>query len=213
MLDLDFHVEDAAILKYAAAPSLMFRIRIDNRGKPVRSMMLKTQIQILPNLRKYSEEEKTRLYELFGPPSHWANSLNTILWANTVELVPSFDETTTIELAVPCTYDFQVVTAKYFHGVEDGEVPLEFLFSGSVFYAGESGLQVEQISWDEEAKFRLPIRLWKDMMEHYFPGSAWVRVRRDVFDELYAYKAGRGLLNWDSAIEGLLALNHKEAGS
>jgi hypothetical protein len=97
-----------------------------------------------------------------------------------------------------------VASSKYFHGLEEGLVPLEFLFSGSVFYAGEAGLQIEQISWDKEAKFRLSIQLWKEMMEEYFPNSTWVRLRKDTFDKLYAYKASRGLHDWDAALEGLL---------
>ena len=41
---------------------------------------------------------------------------------------------------------------------EDGEIPLEFLFGGTVFYAGAGGgLQVQPISWAAEARYRLPV--------------------------------------------------------
>ena len=43
-------------------------------------------------------------------------------------------------LPVPLTYDFEVATAKYFHGLEDGEIPLLLLFSGTIFVKGETGL-------------------------------------------------------------------------
>ena len=76
----------------------------------------------------------------------------------------------------------------------------------------ETGLQIEQISWDKEAKFRLPIQLWKEMMEQYFPNSAWLRLRKDTFDKLYAYKASRGMHNWDAALEGLLKGIPQEIG-
>ncbi len=211
MLDLTFRVEGAEVLAYAAAPSLAFKLRVDSRGEePIRSVMLRTQVQIVPSRRHYSSEEQDRLYELFGPPAHWGNSQKTMLWANTVELLPAFSASILVDLAVPCTYDFDVATAKYFHGLQEGDVPLEFLFSGSVFYEGEAGLQVEQIPWDREATYRLPVRLWKEMMEQYFPHSAWLRVHRDVFDRLYAYKARWGLGNWDMTLERLLKVAEEE---
>jgi hypothetical protein len=214
VLDLHFAIEGAEVLAYAAAPSLAFKLRVENRGgEPVRSVLLRTQIQIVPARRGYSPDEQAALYELFGRPAHWGTSLKTMLWANTVELLPGFSGSTLVDLPVACTYDFEVASAKYFHGVEDGEVPLEFLFSGSVFYDGPAGLQVEQIPWDREAGYRLPIRLWQEMMARYFPNSAWLRVHRDVFDRLYAYKARWGLANWDMALERLLKAAAEEVAA
>jgi hypothetical protein len=213
MPDLNFRVEGAEVISYAVTPSLAFKLQIENRAdESIRSIMLKTQVQIIPNLRHYNGQEQERLFELYGPPTHWATSLKTLLWTNTVELVSAFSGRTVIDLQVPCTYDFEVASAKYFHGLEEGEVPVEFLFSGSIFYTGEAGLQVEQIPWDKEATFRLPVRLWKEMMELYFPNSAWLRLRKDVFDKVYAYKASRGLHNWDAALEGLLNQAQQEIG-
>jgi hypothetical protein len=213
MPDLIFHVQEARVLPYAVAPTLAFQLRIENRGEEaIRSIMLKTQIQIVPNLRHYNGHEQERLFELYGPPAHWGTSLKTLLWANTVELVSAFSGSTVIDLSVPCTYDFEVASSKYFHGLEEGEVPLELLFSGSVFYAGEASLQVEQIPWDKETTFRLPIRVWKEVMDQYFPNRAWLRLRKDIFDKLYAYKASRGLHDWDAALERLLKDVRPEIG-
>jgi len=115
------------------------------------------------------------------------------------------------ELPVVCSYDFEVAAAKYFYALEDGEVPLLFLFSGTVFYAaGEGRLQITQISWEKEAPFRLPIHVWKEMMDHYFPNSAWLRVGKDVFDRLYAYKARHALPTWDDALDRLLGEHETE---
>lgn len=206
MPDLEFRVEAAGVLPYAATPSLGFKLQIENRGgEDIHSILLKTQVQIVPRLRHYNQREQERLFELYGPPTHWANSLKTLLWANTVELVPAFQGKTVVELPLPCTYDFEVASAKYFYGLEEGLVPVEFLFSGSIFYAGEAGLQIEQIPWAKEATFRLPIRIWQEMMDQYFPNSAWVRLGKDTFDKLYAYKASRGLHDWDAALERLLS--------
>jgi hypothetical protein len=109
------------------------------------------------------------------------------------------------DMPVTCTYDLEVAATKYFHALEGGEVPLEFLFSGMVFYTGEDGrLQTERISWEKEAEFRMPVRLWKEMMEHYFPNSAWIRLHKDAFNQLYDYKVRRGLPTWEAAVEALL---------
>jgi Family of unknown function (DUF6084) len=98
-----------------------------------------------------------------------------------------------------------VVSTKYFHALEEGEMPLEFLFSGSVFYRrGAGGLQIVQIPWEKEAQFRLPVRLWKQTMDHYFPNSVWLRLHQDTFNRLYGYKVHKGLPTWEAAFEELL---------
>jgi hypothetical protein len=131
--------------------------------------------------------------------------LRSLLWTHTVLQVPRFSGSTVVDMPVTCTYDLEVVAAKYFFALENGEVPLEFLFSGTVFYAAEGGrLQTARISWEKEAEFRLPVRLWKEMMERYFPNSAWIRLHRDAFDQLYDYKIRMGLLTWEATVEALL---------
>jgi hypothetical protein len=210
--DLDFRVEGAEVLEFAAVPSLLFKLRIENGEEvPIRSVALNTQIRIAATQRHYDSAEQERLLELFGEPGRWKDTLRSLLWTHTVLQVPPFSGSTVVDMPVPCTYDLEVVAAKYFYALEDGEVPLEFLFSGTVFYAGEGGrLQVARISWEKEAEFRLPVRLWKEMMEHYFPNSAWIRLRKDAFDRLYDYKARRGLPTWEAAVEALLHASEQE---
>jgi hypothetical protein len=212
MPDLDFRVEGAEVLEFAAVPSLLFKLRIENLEEdPIRSVALNTQIRIAATRRHYDAAEQQRLLELFGEPSRWKDTLRSLLWTHTVLQVPAFSGSTVADMPVSCTYDLEVVAAKYFYALEDGEVPLEFLFSGTVFYAGEGGrLQVERISWEKEAEFRLPVRLWKEMMEHYFPNSAWIRLRKDAFDRLYDYKIRKGLPTWEAALEALLRASEQE---
>ena len=103
---------------------------------------------------------------------------------------PRFEGATVVDLNVPCTFDFNVAATKYFDGLERRRAPAEFLFSGTVFYQDAAGpLQVMQISWDKEARFRLPVKAWTEMMEHYYPNSAWLRLRRDVFEKLAELQA------------------------
>jgi Family of unknown function (DUF6084) len=212
MPDLDFGVESAEVLEFAVVPSLLFKLRIENLGEePIRSVALNTQIRIAATQRHYDAVEQERLLELFGEPSRWKDTLRSLLWTHTVLQVSPFSGSAVADMPVPCTYDLEVVGAKYIYALEDGEVPLEFLFSGTIFYAGQDGrLQVERISWEKEAEFRLPVRLWKEMMEHYFPNSAWIRLRKDAFNQLYDYKIRKGLPTWESAVEALLRASEQE---
>ncbi|MCA1729331.1 MAG: DUF6084 family protein [Actinobacteria bacterium] len=212
MPDLDFGVEGAEVLEYAAVPSLLFKLRIENlEEEPIRSVSLNTQVRIAATQRHYETAEQERLLEVFGEPHRWGTTLRSLLWTHTVLQVPRFSGSTVVDMPIPCTYDLEVVAAKYFYAVEDGEVPLEFLFSGTVFYAGEGGgLQVARISWEKEAEFRLPVRVWKEMMERYFPNSAWIRLRKDAFDQLYDYKVRMGLPSWEAAVETLLRASEQE---
>ena len=212
MPNLDFRVAGAEVQEFAAVPSLLFKLRVENlEEEPIRSLSLNTQIRIAATQRHYDSAEQERLLELFGEPSRWKDTLRSLLWTHTVLQVPAFSGSTVADMPVPCTYDLEVVAAKYFYALEDGEVPLEFLFSGTVFYAGADGrLQVERIPWEKEAEFRLPVRLWKEMMDHYFPNSAWIRLRRDAFDRLYDYKVRKGLPTWEAAVEALLRASEQE---
>ncbi|MCA1738893.1 MAG: DUF6084 family protein [Actinobacteria bacterium] len=212
MPDLDFGVEGAEVLEYSAVPSLLFKLRIENlEEEPIRSVSLNTQVRIAATQRHYETAEQERLLEVFGEPHRWGTTLRSLLWTHTVLQVPRFSGSTVVDMPIPCTYDLEVVAAKYFYAVEDGEVPLEFLFSGTVFYAGEGGgLQVARISWEKEAEFRLPVRVWKEMMERYFPNSAWIRLRKDAFDQLYDYKVRMGLPSWEAAVETLLRASEQE---
>jgi hypothetical protein len=211
--DLDFGIEGAEVLEYAAVPSLLFKLRVENlEEEPIRSVSLNTQVRIAATQRHYDTAEQQRLLEVFGAPHRWGQTLRSLLWAHTTLQVPRFSGSTVVDMSMPCTYDMEVIGSKYFHALEDGEVPLEFLFSGTVFYAAEGGrLQIARISWEKEAEFRMPVRLWKETMERYFPNSAWIRLHKDAFDQLYDYKVRMGLSTWDAAVEALLRASEQGA--
>jgi len=199
-----FAIESADAMRFAAAPTVAFQLRVES-DKPVRSLSLNVQIRIVPTRRGYDDGDQDRLVELFGTPERWGETLRGFLWTNTTVVIPPFEGSTRVELPVSCTYDLEVAAAKYFHALGDGDVPLDFLFSGTVFYLEEeAGLRTAQIPWECEAQFRLPIRIWRLAMENHFPGSAWVRLRKDVFDRLVAYKAERALPTWEATLDDLL---------
>lgn len=202
---LDFAVKDGGVLEHAAVPTLRFALAIDSGGAAVRSVALAVEIRIAATRRSYEEGEQERLYELFGRPADWGRNLRGLHWTSLTANVPSFTGTTVLELPVTCTYDLEVTAGRYFDSLQRGYVPLEFMFSGTVFYAAFDGrLQVGRIGWDKEARFRLPVAAWREMMDRYFPDSAWLRIRRSSFDRLTAYKAQHALPTWEAAIESLL---------
>lgn len=207
MPDLNFEVEGAEPVPYAATPLLAFRLRItaDNDQTEIHSVMLRCQIMIEPTKRHYNPDEQKHLYELFGEPERWSQTLRTMLWTHASVGVPRFQGSTVIDLPVPCTFDFNIAGTKYFAALEENEIPLSLLFSGSIFYAGEDvPMQVTQISWEKEARYRLPVAVWRKMMEHYYPNSAWLCLRKDTFQRLYDYKVSGGFTSWEQALESLL---------
>jgi Family of unknown function (DUF6084) len=203
---LAFEVRDARALEYAAVPTLRFRLGIESvGGEPVRSVLLDTQIQIAARRRSYDDGARERLLELFGTPERWGTTLRTLPWARVTLVVPPFAQSTVVDLDLSCSYDLEVTASRYFAALDDGEVPLEFLFSGSVFYANPDGqLQTARIAMTQEAEYSLPVRVWRETMERHFPNSAWLRLGRDSFERLQAYRAREVLPSWDAAVDSLL---------
>ena len=209
MPDLSFEVDGAAAVPFCESPLLAFRLRVANRsGEPIHSIMLRCQIMIETTRRSYTAEERPKLADLFGYPEQWKQTLHGMLWTISTVLVPAFSDTTVTDLPVPCTFDFNVAATKYFGGLEGGEVPLCLLFSGTVFYqTSASGLQVAQIPWDRQAEYRLPVRLWRELMDMYYPNTAWLCLERDVFERLRQFRTQHALATWDQALDMLLPKN------
>src|SRR5262245_53776459 len=181
MPELDFTVESAEAVSFAATPLLSFKLKIRyaNSDEKIQWIALRCQIQLETTKRKYTATEQSKLIELVGEPERWGRTLRAMLWVHTSATVPPFQGETTIDLPVPCTFDFNVAATKYFAGLENGEIPLLLQFSGTIFYAGESGvLQVTQIPWSKETRYRLTTRVWREMMDIYYPNTAWLCLRR-----------------------------------
>ncbi len=208
MPDLSFHVESSGVVPFAAVPMLAFQLHIRNAmaDEKIHTIALRCQIQIEVTRRRYAREEQERLLDLFGQPDRWSQTLRSLLWTHANLIVPGFDgATTAVDLQVPCTFDFNVAATKYFAGLSDGEIPLNLLFSGNVFYAHpESSLQVAPISWEQEARYRLPLQVWREMMDTNYPNTAWLTLRRDVFERFYQFKMRHGIPTWEQALERAL---------
>jgi hypothetical protein len=198
---LGFAVVRAAVQERAAVPTLRLAVRIT--GGPVRAIALQAQVRIAAPRRGYDGATQERLVELFGPPDEWGRTLQSVLWTHATVMVPPFDGEATVALPVPCTYDFDVAAAKYLHALRDGEIPLELMFSGTVFSPGFDGrLLATQIASDCDAA--LPVALWREAMERTFGDTAWLRLSRESFDRLYAYRASRALGTREATVDALL---------
>jgi hypothetical protein len=214
MSGLTFAVDGALAVPFAAVPTIAFRLRVANLNgtREIQSIALRCQILIEASRRQYKPLERERLRDLFDEPERWSQTLRSMLWTHASVTVPAFAHEIACELPVACTFDFNVGAAKYFHAIQSEDVPLCFQFSGTIFYATAGGpLQIDQVDWNREAKYRLPSQVWREMMDHYYPDSAWLRLRRDAFERLYEYKRHHGMVTWEEAIESLLPLPQEAA--
>ncbi len=213
MPELHFAIQDAEAVAYAAAPLIALKLRVTNlpASEAIHTLTLRCQVQIESAKRRYVPAEQEKLVDLFGEPERWSRTVRPLLWMNTTVAVPSFTDTVLVNLELPCTFDFNIATTKYFHALDSGEIPVSVLFSGTVFYKGtDDALQVAQVPWDREANYRLPVSVWREMMDMYYPNTAWLCLRRDAFEQLSRYKMRHGLPTWEQAITRALAAEQAE---
>jgi hypothetical protein len=206
--DLQFHIEGAETVAFAAAPMLALKLGINNasENEPIHSVSLNCQVQIEPAHRHYVSQEQEKLLDLFGEPDRWSRTVRPLLWMNTTVSVSGFTNAIAVDLNLPCSFDFNVAATKYFYALEAGDIPVCVLFSGTIFYCSENGaLQVAPVPWNREANYRIPAVLWKQMMDTYYPNSAWLRLERNAFDRLYTYKMRHGIPTWEQLLDVLLA--------
>jgi hypothetical protein len=208
MPGLNFRVTKVEPAARGLVPLLHFHVEVTNSPETelIQAVLLQAQIQIQSAHRPYDDLEKEKLVDLFGTSDRWGQTLRNRLWTHAHGTVRQFSGSTETILPVLCTFDLNVSATKYFYALKEGIIPLLFLFSGTVFYIAQDGrLQVEQIAWDKECTYQLPVQIWQALMDHHYPNSAWVCLHRHVFDKLYAYKLRQGLQTWEQTIERLLA--------
>jgi len=202
--DMTYTVLDVAPEPYSLTPMLSARIGITTSDDtPIRAIALCCQTRIEPLRRNYSDDEAAGLTDLFGPRERWANTQRTFLWQHSTAMVQGFTHVTEVSMPLECTYDFEVAGSKYLHALRNGSIPLQFLFSGTVFGTGE-GLAVQLVSWESEARYDLPVEVWRDLIRRHYPNAGWVRLDHDTVAALAAYKSARGLLDLDEAVTALL---------
>jgi hypothetical protein len=207
MPDLAFQVRGAEPVRATAAPTIGLHLEISSRPaeQPIQTVVLNCQIQIEASRRRYAAVEQRGLRDVFGEPERWGDTVRPLLWTNLTSVVPAFTGSVGTTLAIPCTLDLSVAATSYFHAVEGGAVPIIVLFSGTVFYRIDGGqLQAAPIPWNSEARFALPAGIWQDCIDLHHPNTAWLGLRRDVFERLYDYKLKHGLASFDEAVERMV---------
>ncbi len=205
MTTLGFTVLDVVAEPYTVAPQLTARLRIEEMTDAVvHAIALRCQVRIEPQRRPYTPAEEVGLLALFGGRSRWRDTLRPFLWMHCNTMVQGFRGTTEVDLSLPCSFDFEVTGSKYLHALRDGTVPIALLFSGTIFTRGTQGFGVEQVAWDSDVSYQLPVSVWQQMITLNYPNTGWIRLDRDNVTALAHYQARNGLTTWDAAIEALL---------
>ena len=199
--------------RFSVVPSLTLCLRIsETTGQRVDAIALRCQIRIEPHRRRYSDAEAQRLHDLFGNRSRWADTLKPLQFVTVPVMVPGFSGSTELDLPVPFTYDLQIAATRYFASLDEGEIPLLLLFSGTVFATADGRLRVQQVPWSKEITCGLPVKVWREAVDAHFPDSAWVTMSRHTLDELMRFKARHALPTWDATLQALLARAAEAAG-
>ena len=91
MPELSFDVLDARPDVYGTDPTILFKLRIaETSGDPIHTMMVRVQIQIDAQLRRYDDGERARLAELFGEPERWGETLRPFNWTHAATMLQGF---------------------------------------------------------------------------------------------------------------------------
>ncbi len=206
----EFAVLGVRPVRHAAAPIMTLDLQVcEPEGRPVYMVALTIQVMIEPARRAYDDATRARLLELFGPPERWAVTTRSLVWTQLDVLVPAFTGTTTVPVALPCSYDLELAAAKYFYSLPDGEAPLALHFNGTIYYPrDDGGLQMVLVPWNKSIDFRMPVSVWRETIEHYYPNTAWVALRSETLDGLRRAKVERGLATFDACVQALLEAGH-----
>lgn len=206
MPELHFTVEGVEPLSHAAAPALAVRLHVHNRGdEAIHGALIRCQVNIEAGKRRYAPDEQAALRDLFGQAHLWDRSVRTLLWSQVTLSLPAFAGETQTALHLPCSYDFNAATGKYFQALADDAVPICLLFSGTVFYAHiDAPVQAMPVPWSTETRFNLPVSVWQATMHMYYPHQTFVPMNRDTYQRLCRYTSRQGLTSWEQALNNLL---------
>ena len=212
--DPEFAVVDARTVRHAAAPMLMLDLQVrEHSGRDVYMIALTIQLMIEPARRSYDDATRERLVELFGAPERWAVTTHSLVWAQLDVLVPAFTGSTTVSVPISCSYDLELAAAKYLHSLPSGEVPLALHFNGTIYYPGDhGGLQMVLVPWNKSTDYRMPVLVWSETIEHYYPNTGWLALRSQTLEALQREKLRRGLPTLDACLSELLQKADSDRG-
>jgi hypothetical protein len=178
-------------------------------GRQVYMIALRIQLMIEPARRGYDDATRAKLLDLFGAPERWAVTTRSLVWSQLDVLVPAFTGQTTVAVPIACSYDLELAAVKYLYSLPDGMAPLALHFNGTVYYRDDAGaLQMVLVPWNTSIDFRMPVSVWRETIEHYYPGTGWAALGTDTLAALQQAKVNRGLSTLDATVAALL----EEAG-
>ena len=208
MPDLSFQVEGVEVVANAATPLLAFKLRLSdaNPEQTIHTVALRCQIQLEVTRRKYTAEDQERLArsvwrtQPLGPDP--AKS-----FVDARQSGRAFVHREQPWSIFPCRVRSisMWLPPNISTGWRTGKC--RFACSSAAPFSmpvREGSLQVAPISWDKEARFKLPVKIWRDMMESYYPNSAWLCLHKDAFDRLYQYKVTHGIPTWEEVLESII---------
>lgn len=192
--------------EYAAAPTVVFSVRVrEPSEREIYTIALSTRVLVDPAGRGYDEEAREALFDLFGPAETMVGALQALVWAQATVVTPSFTGEVTVDVPMPCTYDLEVSTAKYFASLPDGIAPLDFHFNGTIFYSGEHDrLQIAHVPWACTARYRMPVAVWRQAVAARFAQTGWIRLHDETLDRLRRRQTERAAPSFDALVSQLL---------
>ena len=156
--------------RYAVTPVLTARVGIAAVGDdPVHAIALRCQVRIEPLRRGYSDEEAAGLLDLFGPRERWATTQHTFLWQHSTAMVQGFTGATevtsrwsapTTSRSPPRSICTRCATARCRCNSCSAE-----RFSSK----GPRGFAVQQVPWDREDRYDMPVSVWRDLIALHYP--------------------------------------------
>jgi hypothetical protein len=206
MIDLGFNVRGLSMLPFAATPQLVLELEI-RADRPVHSIMLQGQLRVDVAERDYNDATLERLQDAFGLPDCWGRMMTSLQWTRLHRVVPAFENSTRVEMLLPCSYDFGLAITKYFDALDEGDIPMTMALSGTVLHG--PGREVSPVPLDKEVKFELPLHLWQETVHHYYPNCVWICLNKEVFDQFHTFKRLSGSPSWDQALTRLLGLEEE----
>jgi hypothetical protein len=206
VVELGFRIVGASPLEHAATPIVCVHVIAESRAA-VRAVVLRCLVVIDPGARAYDANEAAALERVLGPADRRATA--PLVWAQLPQNLPGFEGELGFDLHLPCSLDLRAGGAAYLDAIEDGNVPLTVLFSGTAFVADDAGaLSALPIPQTAEARFALPIAVCRDALSRHHGDATLVPVRREILARLRRFAAHRHERTpaLDDAIENLLDL-------
>ena len=64
---------------------------------------------------------------------------------------------------------------------------------------------MQQVPWSKETTYRLPVSLWREVVDVHFPDAAWITMSRQTLDDLSGSRPGTRCPPGDATVAALLA--------